>query len=361
MKHLKKLKKMVILVMAFVMVFSTMNVSAATTYKVNNKTLKYRGSTYKVYYNSKLISSSKNPALLINGNIQLYYKVLSTKGPKVKCTYNKAKKKLTMTHNGNKVVVTANKKTMTVNGVKKTMYSAPVYAKMKGKKSYVLMIPLLPVTKALGMDYVYDKKAKSCYITTPTATTNSSSSTGSSTFNTNYGNVTASVFANMTISQFIETMGPIAQEDYHKSGVLASVTMAQAILESGWGKSTLAKSGNNMFGMKTNLSGNTWVGSTWDGCSCVNILTGEEYNGKKVTIQAAFRKYSSVAQSVADHSAYLVNAKNGSANRYAGLTDTKSYSQQLTIIKKGGYATSSTYVSQLSNLIVKYNLTRFDK
>ena len=357
MKQLKKVKKMVMLVMAFVMICGSVNVSAATTYKSGNKTKKYCGSTYKVYYNSKQISTKQKPALLINGNIQMNYKFLVSKGPKVRASYNKAKKKLTLSYNGNKLILTANKKTMKVNGVKQKLYSAPVFVKYNGSKVNTLVIPLKAVTKALGLEYTYNKAAKAVYITTPSATTNSAPGTVS----INYDGITASEFANMTTAQFIATMGPIAKEDYHRSGVLASVTMAQAILESGWGKSTLAQSANNMFGMKTNLSGNTWAGSAWDGVSCVNILTGEEYNGKKVTIQASFRKYNSVAQSVADHSAYLVNAKNGSANRYAGLTDTKSYSEQLTIIKKGGYATSSNYVSQLSNLIVKYNLTQFDK
>lgn len=365
MKHLKKLKKMVILMMAFVMIFGSVNVSAATVYKSGGRTRRYYGKNYKIYYNSKQISSSKKPALLINGNIQISYNLLSQKGPKVKYTYNKAKKQLTLTYNDKEVVLTANKKVMTVNGVTEKLYSAPVFVKYSGYRSYTLMIPAKAVTRALGLTYSYDKARKSVYITAPTQTTNSPAvgvnNSGTAVTTTNYGNITANVFSNMSLYQFISTMGPIAQEDYHKSGVLASVTMAQAILESGWGKSALAKSANNMFGMKTNLSGNTWAGSTWDGCSAINILTGEEYSGKHVTIQAAFRKYSSVAQSVADHSAYLVNAKNGLTKRYAGLTDTKNYYEQLTIIKKGGYATSSNYVSQLSALITKYNLTQFDK
>ncbi len=171
----------------------------------------------------------------------------------------------------------------------------------------------------------------------------------------------AAAFAGMNTSQFIQTMGPIAQADYKKTGILASVTLAQAILESGWGKSELAQKGNNLFGMKTVLSGNTWSGSVWDGYSSVTINTGEEYDGKHVTISAPFRKYSCVEQSVADHSAYLLNARDGSSYRYAGLTSTNSYKKQLTIIKNGGYATSSTYVSQLTSLIERYGLNQYDQ
>ena len=85
-----------------------------------------------------------------------------------------------------------------------------------------------------------------------------------------------------------------------------------------------------------------------------------EYNGKKVIITAKFRKYSSVAQSIADHSAYLSNAMNGTHRRYNGLTTTKSYSTQLSILQKGGYCTWSGYVSELTTLIKKYNLTSWD-
>ena len=67
------------------------------------------------------------------------------------------------------------------------------------------------------------------------------------------------------------------------------------------------------------------------------------------------------AHEIEDHSAYLLNARNGSRKRYAGLTDTKSYKRQLQIIKNGGYATSGSYVSQLSRVINTYNLTQWDK
>lgn len=97
----------------------------------------------------------------------------------------------------------------------------------------------------------------------------------------------------------------------------------------------------------------------WKKCYA-EVKTTEEYNGKKVIITAKFRKYSSVAQSIADHSAYLSNAMNGTHRRYNGLTTTKSYSTQLSILQKGGYCTWSGYVSELTTLIKKYNLTSWD-
>ena len=247
---------------------------------------------------------------------------------------------------------------MKVNGVKKKISVAPLFVKFNGKKTLVVPARAL-FEEGFGFNYEYKKKKKAVYITEPETTTNSAPAEVPAAPQT--GGMTAAAFANMSTTQFIQTMGPIAQADYKKSGVLASVTLAQAILESGWGKSELAQKGNNLFGMKTNLSGNTWSGSVWDGYSSVTINTGEEYGGKHVTISAPFRKYSCVEQSVADHSAYLVNAKDGYSYRSAGLTSTNSYKQQLTIIKNGGYATSSTYVSQLTSLIERYNLDQYDR
>ena len=159
---------------------------------------------------------------------------------------------------------------------------------------------------------------------------------------------------------FIETIGALAKADMAKSGILASVTIAQAILESGWGKSELALNAKNLFGMKCSLSGNTWAGSTWDGKSAYNINTGEYYSGTYTTVRRDFRRYNSWADSVADHSAYLNGAKNGSKLRYSGLKGQKDYRKAVQLIKDGGYATSPTYTTNLCTLIEKYNLTLYD-
>lgn len=142
---------------------------------------------------------------------------------------------------------------------------------------------------------------------------------------------------------------------------MASVTIAQAILESGWGKSELAQKANNLFGMKTILSGNTWSGSTWDGKSKYTKSTQEDNgNGKTYTIKADFRKYPSVEKSIADHSAYLLGAKDESKLRYDGLKGCTDHKKAIQIIKDGGYATDTTYVAQICDLIQEYKLTDYD-
>lgn len=170
----------------------------------------------------------------------------------------------------------------------------------------------------------------------------------------------ASSFKNMSEADVIAKVGPLFTADQKKSGILASVSLAQFILESGYGKSELAQNANNCFGMKKSLSGNTWSGSSWDGKSIYTKRTQEEENGQMITITADFRKYSNVEDSIADHSAYLLGAKNGSALRYNGLKGCTDYKKAVQIIKDGGYATSSTYVSNLCSIIERWNLTKYD-
>ena len=167
-------------------------------------------------------------------------------------------------------------------------------------------------------------------------------------------------FASLSESEVIAMVGPLFTADQKKSGILASVSMAQFILESGYGKSELAQNANNCFGMKKSLSGNTWAGSAWDGVSIYTKKTQEYENGAYVTVTADFRKYACVEDSIADHSAYLLGAKNGNSLRYAGISGMTDYKAVAQLIKAGGYATSPTYVENLCSIIEKWNLTQYD-
>lgn len=170
----------------------------------------------------------------------------------------------------------------------------------------------------------------------------------------------ASAFKNLSEADVIAKVGPLFTANQKNSGILASVSLAQFILESGYGKSELAQNANNCFGMKKSLSGNTWSGSSWDGKSIYTKKTQEEENGKMITIAADFRKYGCVEDSITDHSAYLLGAKNGSAFRYNGLKGCTDYKKAVQIIKDGGYDTSSTYVSNLCSIIERWNLIKYD-
>lgn len=171
----------------------------------------------------------------------------------------------------------------------------------------------------------------------------------------------ATSLKSMTNEAIIAQVGPLFTADQKKTGVLASVSMAQFLLESAYGKSELAQEANNCFGMKKNLSGNTWANSAWDGTSVYAKETKEQHaDGTYTTITAEFRKYACIEDSVADHSAYLVGAKKGAELRYAGLKGETDYKVAAQIIKDGGYATSLTYVDKLCNLIEQLGLTRYN-
>ena len=139
------------------------------------------------------------------------------------------------------------------------------------------------------------------------------------------------------------------------------MSLAQFILESGYGKSELAQNANNCFGMKKSLSGNTWGNSTWDGVSIYTKKTQEQNpDGSYETITADFRKYPCVEDSIADHSAYLLGAMNGSRKRYEGIAGMTDYKAVTQLIKDGGYATSLSYVQNLCGIIERWNLTQYD-
>lgn len=159
--------------------------------------------------------------------------------------------------------------------------------------------------------------------------------------------------------KFIERIGKMAHKDMKETGILASITVAQAIVESAYGKSELAVKAHNLFGMKAALSGNQW-GSKWDG-RIYRKRTLEYVGGRYITIYANFRRYRLWKDSIRDHSAYLAGSKiSGTKLRYQGITTERNYKKAARIIKKGGYATAPNYVSALCAVIEKYNLTRFD-
>ncbi len=171
----------------------------------------------------------------------------------------------------------------------------------------------------------------------------------------------ASSLKNLSEAEVIAKVGPLFTANHKESGILADVSLAQFILESGYGKTELAQNANNCFGMKCTLSGNTWSGSTWDGKSKYTKVTKEDDGTGKLHEETAdFRKYANVEASIADHSAYLLGAKNGSNLRYNGLKGESDYRKAITIIKNGGYATDVSYVDKICSIIEKWNLSQYN-
>ena len=160
----------------------------------------------------------------------------------------------------------------------------------------------------------------------------------------------------MSEKDFVAKIAPYAIKDAEASGILASVTMAQAILESGYGSTDLAVNANNLFGMKCSLSGNTWK-SVWDGTSKYTKTTKEQKkNGEEYSVVADFRAYPDIQASINDHSLYLLGAMKGAAKRYEGLSGEADYRKAIQIIKNGGYATDVTYVEKICSIIERWEL-----
>ena len=163
------------------------------------------------------------------------------------------------------------------------------------------------------------------------------------------------VYSNIDIDSenmtFIENISEGAISNYNKYGILPSITMAQAILESGWGNSELAVIHNNLFGIKADLR--------WNG-AVATIVTNENYND---SIVANFRKYDSINESIEDHGKFLYEN-----SRYAeyGLFDGKDYKAQAQALEDAGYSTvknengESIYADKLISLIEKYSLMQYD-
>lgn len=126
---------------------------------------------------------------------------------------------------------------------------------------------------------------------------------------------------------------------------VVSPIVAQAIIESNWGKSKLSVEANNYFGLKC---GSGWKGEKY------TIKTKEEYNGVLKTITANFRKYNSMEEGVKGYFDFI-NTKRYS--NLKGVTDPKTYLEN---IKSDGYATSSSYVENVYNIVEKYGLTAYD-
>ena len=144
----------------------------------------------------------------------------------------------------------------------------------------------------------------------------------------------------ITRSQYIEMYKDEAIREMHNSGVPASITLAQGILESGDGNSALARYANNHFGIKCH--------SSWNGPTFIQDDDSKD---------ECFRKYKTALESFADHSDFLKR------KRYASLFDLKmtDYKGWAKGLKKAGYATNPKYPQLLIDLIEKNNLAQYDK
>lgn len=143
----------------------------------------------------------------------------------------------------------------------------------------------------------------------------------------------------VSIEEYIDTWKDVAIQHMRSHKIPASIILAQGILESGFGNSTLAKRANNHFGIKCH---------DWK---------GRKFYQDDDEKDECFRKYADASQSFQDHSEFLT-----SRSRYASLfelkiTDYKGWAKGL---KKAGYATNPKYANRLIDIIERYNLDQYD-
>lgn len=151
--------------------------------------------------------------------------------------------------------------------------------------------------------------------------------------------------------QCIDSITQSAIDSYHEYGIFPSITIAQAILESGWGKSELSVQANNFFGIKADES--------WQGQS-ISMDTMENYNDQATP---NFRKYNSFNDSIKDHGAVLYSNPRYLKN---GVFNSSYYIEQAEALEKAGYSTRKDqsgdpiYAEQLIEIIRQYNLQLID-
>ena len=148
----------------------------------------------------------------------------------------------------------------------------------------------------------------------------------------------------MNKQEFIERVYEVSKEGYREYGILPSLVIAQAILESAWGEKHIA---NNIFGIK--------AGSSWNGEFVVRKTS--EWDGKKyVTKEEKFRAYDTMEDSIKDYLKLI-----GTSKRYEKVRKAKDYKEACKLIYEAGYATDPKYSDKLINIIESNKLYQYDK
>jgi flagellum-specific peptidoglycan hydrolase FlgJ len=148
----------------------------------------------------------------------------------------------------------------------------------------------------------------------------------------------------MNKKEFIERISKVAIENYSEYNILPSLAVAQAALESGWGKKHIQ---NNIYGIKADKS---WTGK-------VATRKTREWNGKKYIIKNdKFRAYDSLKESVLDYLKLL-----GKSKRYERVRRAKDYKEACRLVYESGYATDPKYSEKLINIIETNKLYLYDQ
>ena len=146
---------------------------------------------------------------------------------------------------------------------------------------------------------------------------------------------------NAQYQEYVDQWSSVAIEQMNRYRIPASITLAQGLLESGAGRSELAREGNNHFGIKCH---NGWTGPT--------VYKDDDQRND------CFRSYKTARESYEDHSRFLVNGRRYQSLFSLKMTDYKGWARGL---KAAGYATNPKYADRLIEIIEVYKLYEYDK
>ncbi len=162
-----------------------------------------------------------------------------------------------------------------------------------------------------------------------------------------WGQSFAHTATNPNEQSFIEQYRSIAIAEMKRSGIPASIILAQAILESSWGNSDLAKNSNNYFGIKCKSN---WLGETY-------YHMDDDFDADGNKIKSCFRVYTSIYESFKDHTDFLLYRE---YYKNCFKHDSSAYFEWALALQKAGYATAKDYAYQLVSLIERHKLYEYD-
>ncbi len=159
-----------------------------------------------------------------------------------------------------------------------------------------------------------------------------------------------SIFAQAPADVYIQTYADIAVEEMERTGIPASIKLAQGLLESSIGKSPLCTEANNHFGIKC---GNEWVGREM-------YREDDDYGLNKVLTKSCFRVFDSGYDSYRAHSEFIMNPVKDFRYGFLFSIPTDDYESWARGLQSAGYATDPEYANKLINLINRYQLYQYD-
>ncbi|WP_421823442.1 glycoside hydrolase family 73 protein [Fructobacillus cardui] len=147
----------------------------------------------------------------------------------------------------------------------------------------------------------------------------------------------------------LQIWAPFAQKMQYKYRIFASISLAQAILESDWNQSSLSKDYNNLYGIKASASQ-----------AGVVVPTKEYEDGHWITVDQKFASYNTWQESMEAHAQLISKGTHWNPNQYEHVLAAKNYQAAAQALVQDGYATDPTYAAKLVAVIETWNLKRFD-